>query len=178
MKKFKKLKLSVTVSAVLMIALGIVLMAIPNIAVSLICYLIGGVLVVSGAITILNFLFFGDQLFGFAYGIFNILIGILFVSLAKTELMETFFAVAIAIIFVTESVFKMQTSLDYKRLGVANWWVEFVLSIIVFVFATLLFILRCVGAGDTGVFLGITLIADGVSTILTLIFVTRKINSK
>ena len=172
----KQVKWETLLSSSLYIVLGVVALVIPDTMVKTLGYLIGILLIVAGAVSMICYLlreasqnYYRND---FGYGLVGIAVGILF--LYKVEWIISLVPVILGILVVASGCRKLQDVIDMKRLGYGNWVAVLILAAVNVVLgvaliansldAALLF-LQLVGAG---------LIFSGVTDIATCFYLAKK----
>lgn len=172
----KQMKWETLLSSSLYIVLGVVALVIPDTMVKTLGYLIGILLIVAGAVSMICYLlreasqnYYRND---FGYGLVGIAVGILF--LYKVEWIISLVPVILGILVVASGCRKLQDVIDMKRLGYGNWVTVLILAAVNVVLgvaliansldAALLF-LQLVGAG---------LIFSGVTDIATCFYLAKK----
>ena len=175
-KLLKQIKLETLLSSALYIVLGIVALVIPGTMVKTMGYLIGILLIVGGAVSMICYLlreasqnYYRND---FGYGLVSIAVGILF--LYKVEWIISLVPLILGILVVASGCRKLQNVIDMKRMGYGNWVymlipaaVNVVLgaALIVNSLDAALFFLQLVGAG---------LIFSGVTDCITCFYLVKK----
>ena len=171
----KQVKWETLLSSSLYIVLGVVALVIPDTMVKTLGYLIGILLIVAGAVSMICYLlreasqnYYRND---FGYGLVGIAVGILF--LYKVEWIISLVPVILGILVVASGCRKLQDVIDMKRLGYGNWVAVLILAAVNVVLgvaliansldAALLF-LQLVGAG---------LIFSGVTDIATCFYLAK-----
>ena len=171
----KQMKWETLLSSSLYIVLGVVALVIPDTMVKTLGYLIGILLIVAGAVSMICYLlreasqnYYRND---FGYGLVGIAVGILF--LYKVEWIISLVPVILGILVVASGCRKLQDVRDMKRLGYGNWVTVLILAAVNVVLgvaliansldAALLF-LQLVGAG---------LIFSGVTDIATCFYLAK-----
>ena len=163
-------------SSALYIVLGIVALVIPGTMVKTMGYLIGILLIVGGAVSMICYLLREASLNyyrnGFGYGLVSIAVGILF--LYKVEWIISLVPLILGILVVASGCRKLQNVIDMKRMGYGNWVYMLILAavnvvlgaaLIVNSLDAALFFLQLVGAG---------LIFSGVTDCITCFYLAKK----
>lgn len=175
-KLLKQIKWETLLSSILYIVLGIVALAIPDTMVKTLGYLIGILLIVGGAVSMISYLLREASLNyyrnGFGYGLVSIAVGILF--LYKVDWIISLVPVILGILVVASGCRKLQDVIDMKRMNYGNWLVMLILAAVNVIFgialianaldAALLF-LQLLGAG---------LVFSGITDCVTCIYLARK----
>ncbi len=175
MKFLKELRWDALLKGILYILLGIVALIIPETMERTLGYLIGIVLIIAGAVSMISYLlrdarenYYRND---FLYGLVGIALGI--IVLYKVELIISLVPIILGILVIISGCAKLQDVIDMKRLESGNWIVMLVLAVInlglgillicnPFKAASVLF--RVIGAG---------LIFSGITDCVTIIYFAR-----
>jgi len=170
MKLIKETRNTLTMAAILYIVFGLVMLLIPVVVSSFICYLIASLFLVIGFMGIYSHL----KRKGMGFGSSAILIfSILFLALGIFILFNpvsfvSFIPLVVGIMLIIDSVNKFQTSFDLKRNGYKKWWYMLLVSLTILLLGLLLIFnpfksielfIRIIGA---------LLIFDGLSNLFAL----------
>ena len=133
MNDIKGIKNMYSVLTACLIIVGLVLLAIPGIALNAVCIIFGIYLIIYGVVKIIGY-FAKDvyQLafqFDLALGIVAAIVGIVFIC--KTSSIVQILSTCIGIVMLIDATLKIQTSLDSKRFGISSWWLMLVMAIMV-----------------------------------------------
>ncbi|MCI8800447.1 MAG: hypothetical protein HFH88_11640 [Lachnospiraceae bacterium] len=169
----KKVKWDAILSSLLYVVLGIVALIIPETMIKTLGYLIGILLILVGAVSMICYLLRDNSLnyyrHDFEYGLVGIAVGILF--LYKVEWIISLVPVILGILVLASGCGKLQNVIDMKRAGYGNWTVMLILAIINVIFGvilianpfdTVILLFQLVGAG---------LIFSGVTDCITAVYV-------
>ncbi len=160
------------VNAVIMVVLGLVLVIWPHILGVMLCYLLGGALILMGVIQLVVFLR-GERL-GF-YNKFSMFMGIVLVLLGiwictQPRIVLSIIPVVVGIIVVLHGLMDLQYTLDIRRTGNTKWWIALVAAIITLMVGLLLVFNPFTAYEVTMILLGIAMLYDGGSDLLLLVF--------
>ena len=160
------------VNAVIMIILGLVLVIWPHILGVMLCYLLGGALIVMGAIQLIGFLR-GERL-GF-YNKFSMFMGIVLVLLGiwictQPRIVLSIIPVVVGIIVLIHGLMDIQYTLDIKRTGSTKWWIALIAAILTLIVGLLLVFNPFTAYEISMIMLGIAMLYDGGSDLVLLIF--------
>lgn len=160
------------VNAVIMVVLGLVLVIWPHILGVMLCYLLGGALILMGVIQLVVFL--RGERFGF-YNKFSMFMGIVLVLLGiwictQPRIVLSIIPVVVGIIVVLHGLMDLQYTLDIRRTGNTKWWIALVAAIITLVVGLLLVFNPFTAYEVTMILLGIAMLYDGGSDLLLLVF--------
>ena len=173
----RKVKLDVILGALLYIVLGIVALVIPDTMIKILGYLIGILLILVGAVSMICYLLrevsqnYNRNEFG--YGLVSIAVGILF--LYKIEWIISLVPVILGIMVLASGGVKLQHVIDMKRMGYGNWMTVLILAVINVVlgvvlvvnpFETVVLLFQLVGAG---------LIFSGITDCVTAFYVAGRV---
>ncbi len=175
-KLLKQLKWETLLTAALYIVLGVVALVIPDTMVKTLGYLIGILLILAGAVSMICYLLReASQNYyrnGFGYGLVSIAVGILF--LYKVEWIISLVPVILGVLVVASGCRKLQDVIDMKRLGYGNWMMVLILAVVNVVMGAALivnsldaalFFLQLMGAG---------LIFSGITDCVTCFYLAKR----
>lgn len=171
----KKIRANVLISALLCIALGIVLVVWPGMSVKIVCRAIGAVLVINGLIRLLNFVFRKD---GSLFSQMNLILGVVIALIgiwifSRPDTIIALVPILVGVIIVIHGINNLEQAVSLFQSKYDKWWVALVLGLITVGFGVLL-IFRPFEAVDTLImFIGLFLIYDGVSDIWIISRVSR-----
>lgn len=164
------IKWSYVALSIFLIGLGVCAVVWPDIGLSTICIAIGAGAVVFGVVRIIAYFLRetrGVALnFDFSVGLLCLIAGV--ILLIHPQSVIDFLQVVIGIYLLLDSVFKLQTALDSRRIGIPGWWVPLVFTVACLVLGVLM-ILK-VGADVIMVLIGAALIADGLQNLCLVIY--------
>ncbi len=170
MDSIKKWKWRYLILTLLVMALGICLIIWPDITAGILCNLIGGLLVIVGAVRIVCYFQRGISVLWHRYelplGLLDALVGVYFFSHPANILL--LLPVIVGIIIIVDSVFKLQTSLELRAMGVRRWWVTLVLAIVSILVAIYLIRNPFEGTMTLMVYLGISLVIASIQGLVFL----------
>lgn len=175
-KLLNQIKWQTLLSSSLYIVLGIVALVIPGTMVKTMGYMIGILLIVGGAVSMICYLLReASQNYDrndFGYGLVSIAVGILF--LYKVEWIISLVPLILGILVVASGCRKLQNVIDMKRMGYGNWVYMLILAAVNVVLGAALiansldaalFFLQLVGAG---------LIFSGVTDCIACFYLAKK----
>lgn len=176
MKELKKWKWGALILSAAVMALGICLIIWPGISAGVLCTLVGAVLLVVGALRIGCYFQRGISALWHRWelplGILDALLGIYFFSRPGNVLM--LLPVVVGIVIVVDSVFKLQTALELREMGLRRWWAMLALSILSILAAIFLIRNPFEGSVTLMIYLGISLTIDGLQSILFIHSVAKE----
>ncbi|MGN1126722.1 MAG: HdeD family acid-resistance protein [Ruminococcus sp.] len=162
-------------TALALIAVGVLFVVLPKSSATLICYITAGLMCVWGIIKLMMYLRSGV---GEAFGSFGLVTSVsLIIGGIAIFINPEFFAGVIATIFgcamIVDGVLKVQYAIDLSRIGGKYWWVVLIVAA-VFIAAGLIVVFNpFFGAVAIMAFLGVALIVDGISDLITASYVSR-----
>ena len=173
MKSFiQDMKHNYFINAVIMVILGIVLVIWPHILGVMLCYLLGGALIVMGVFQLISFLR-GERL-GF-YNKFVMMMGIVLVLLgiwicAQPRIVLSIIPVVVGIIVLIHGLMDIQYTLDIKKAGSEKWWIALIAAALTLIVGLLLVLNPFTAYEITMVLLGVAMLYDGGSDLALLLF--------
>ena len=178
-KKLRAAKYGYIILSVLICILGIVLIAVPDFSIRLLCWIGGGLLIVFGCVKILGYL--SRDLyrlafqFDLAFGILLIILGIILI--VKTEDMLRMMCILLGIFILADSLLKIQTAIDARNFGLRRWWLILTAAIVTAVFGLLLLFRPYESQKLAMILLGIAFLGEGLlnlTTVLTAVKIWQK----
>lgn len=164
-------KIGYIVMSVLFCAAGILFIAAPELSVSIIGVCIGVAMILFGIVKLIGY--FSKDLFRLAFqfdlefGILMMILGV--IVLINPKNLMAFICVALGISILLDGLFKIRIAMDSKRFGIKSWWLILALAIITGVIGVFLIFDSVIGARTLSVFLGLTLLSEGVLNLYTVI---------
>ncbi|EOS33167.1 hypothetical protein C804_02356 [Lachnospiraceae bacterium A4] len=160
------------INAVIMVILGIVLVIWPHILGVMLCYLLGGALIVMGIFQLISFLR-GERL-GF-YNKFVMMMGIVLVLLgiwicAQPRIVLSIIPVVVGIIVLIHGLMDIQYTLDIKKAGSEKWWIALIAAVLTLIVGLLLVLNPFTVYEITMVLVGVAMLYDGGSDLALLLF--------
>lgn len=171
----KLMKNSMFTAAILYIIMGLGLIIFKQSAVTAVCYIAGAAGIIYGAIRL--FMFFSDTDKALAEGSGMVGGGICFILglmlVIRTSYIVTVFSVIIGIAIATDSIIKLQNSLDMKRLGQNKWKALLISALVMLAISIILLFDPLKGSEFIAVAMGLALIADAVLNLISVWAVSK-----
>lgn len=166
-KLLKKLKTNIVISAVLCIALGVVLVIWPDMSMQVMCTTIGIVLLIGGLVRLIEyFLMRDDSLYAQMNLIMGIVIAVVGVwIILKPDKVLAIIPIIIGIMIVLHGLNNLQQAVALCKDKYDKWWVALVLGLLTVGFGILLICRPFAALNTVVILIGIFLIYDGVSDI-------------
>lgn len=175
MKTVKKWKWTFIAISLAMILLGLCLIIWPHISATVLCYLFGALILITGIVRIVCYIRRGvSALFHYhelPLGLLDILLAVFFFS--RSRYVVLVLPVVIGIMILVDSIFELQMAIDLKQLGLGRWWSILALSILSILFSFLLVLNPFEGSVTLMVFVGLSLIVDGIQSLCSVICASR-----
>lgn len=179
MKLLKQIKWDTLFMGVLYILLGIVALVIPETMEKLLGFLIGVVLIVAGAVSMISYLlrdahqnYYHND---FLHGLLGILLGI--VVLYKVDIIISLVPFLLGTLVLVSGLSKLQDVIDLKRLEYGNWIFMLVLAVINIILGLILIFNPMAAATLLFRLIGIGLIFSGLTDCVTTIYFAGKIRN-
>ncbi len=165
-KFFTKLKWEKLVTAIVAIVLGIVFVADPNGSGDAVCKVAGVAMIVLAAAMLIRY-FTSAQLFpeNLIFSAVLLLLGIFFI--AKSGVVMTVLGLFFGIFLVIDGASKVRDGIDAAKAKLQGWWIWFILALLTIVLGVLVMFGESVMT-----LLGVSLIVDGVSDIVTTLWLS------
>ncbi len=170
----KNLKISFIISSLAYIVLGAVLLIWPTTSLKVICYSFGGITLFYGLIRFTSYLsnrenpsvLQGDLFFGI------IMMGIGIFLLIKPDIILSILPIVLGLFIIFNSVIKLQYGFELKSSYYDKWWILLFLGLFTAVLGTVIALNPFKAMETTVKIIGSVLVADGLSNIFTILFVT------
>ena len=165
-KFFTKLKWEKLVTAIVAIVLGIVFVADPNGSGDAVCKVAGVAMIVLAAAMLIRY-FTSAQLFpeNLIFSAVLLLLGIFFI--AKSGVVMTVLGLFFGIFLVIDGASKIRDGIDAAKAKIQGCWIWFLLALMTIVLGVLVMFGESVMT-----LLGVSLIVDGVSDIVTTLWLS------
>ncbi len=176
MKYLQAAKSFYIICSILLCTMGVLLICWPTLSAEILCIVLGVVSLVYGAEKILGY-FSRDMYrlafqFDLALGIFVAILGVILLLRPGKVLLVVDFIVGLFVL--VEGVFKVQTSVDACRFGLKRWWLILVGALLSIVFGLILVFSLLSGTALVMVFVGISLLADGVQNLFNAFYTIKE----
>ena len=163
-KPMKAAKISYIIISALLCVFGVVMMAVPELSVTVVGTVLGIAMIVFGIVKLAAY--FSKDLFRLAFQ-YDLAFGILLIALGVLVLLQpdgamSFFCIVLGISVLTDGLFKIQAASDSKRFGLRPWWLILTLAIMACLAGLLLVFRPMDGARALLVLLGIAMLAEGI----------------
>lgn len=157
---------------------GVLLIVKPEISLAAFGLFTGIVLIIFGIIKIVGYLSRDLYRLAFQYdlacGILVIALGIM-VILEPNDVIETI-CIAVGITFLMDGLLKIQISIDAKTFGIRQWWLILSVALLTVVIGVLLVFRTSGSVRALMVLLGISLLADGIMNLTTVLLTVKIIH--
>ena len=159
---------------------GILLIVDPEISLAAFGIITGVCLIVFGVIKIVGYLSKDLYRLAFqydlAFGILMIALGIM-VILEPDNVIETI-CIAVGIAFFMDGLLTIQIAIDAKTFGISKWWLILSVAILAGVVGVLLIFRTSESARTLMIFLGISLLMDGIMNLITVLSTVKIIQNQ
>ncbi len=179
MRLFKIIKWDTLLTGVLYILLGIVSIFFPVTMGKILGFLLGTVLILAGAVSMISYLlrdahqnYYHNDFF---HGLVGIVLGIFVLYKANVKFFFTFLPILLGILVLVSGLSKLQDAIDFKRMEYGNWVVMLVLAVLNIVLGLVLLSNPVQTAEFLFSLLGIGLIFSGVTDCATTLYFAKKI---
>lgn len=162
-------------SVLLTIALGIVLLIYPDTTSRVLCYLVGGVLLIHGILNLVRFFTRGEGRFFLRY---ELIVGIVLCAagiflLMRPEIVVMLIPMILGFYMILDGAVNMRRAWEMKALGFSKWWSALIGAVLMAVFGAVLFWNPFEAAQMTLMFIGIALLYQGILDFVILFLVGR-----
>ena len=164
-------KIGYIIMSVLLCIWGVLLIAIPDISLSLIGILCGAMFIIFGIIRLVGY--FSRDLYrlafqyDLAFGLLMIALGI--IMLLSPESLMNFICIALGLSIFADGLFKVQIAIDSKRFGLSTWWLILALAVITVVVGIVLVARPSDSSRVLIVLMGVSMLCEGLLDLGTVI---------
>lgn len=174
-KGVKTAKYGYIIISLILCAVGIILLMVPDIPMNTVYYSLGALIIAYGVIRIIGYcskdLYQLAFQFDLAFGILMMVFGILMIFL-KSEI-EKMLYISFGILILADSLFKLQIAIDTKRFGMRRWVIVLILGIVSSIFGILLIIRPIREAEAELICFGLALLFEGLMSLGVAISVIK-----
>ena len=169
--RIKAAKTGYIIISILLCVLGIVLIAVPDFSVTLLCVLGGGIMMLFGLVKIIGYcskdLYRLAFQFDLAFGILFVVLG--FILIIRTDAMVNLICIVMGICVLADALLKIQISIDSRAFGIKKWWLILAMAILTGVAGFLLIFRPSESIQTIVILFGIALITEGVLNLITIL---------
>ena len=151
------------VASVLLMALGVLLIVLPDLSISLVGIVAGAMLIALGILKLMGY--FSREMYQLAFQ-YDLAFGLLLVALGVLLMMQPnramhFLCLIVGISIAADGLLKFQTALEARRFGLGSWWLIMALGILAGVIGIVTAFRPAQSAQVLMVLMGISLLAEG-----------------
>ena len=173
--RIKAAKIGYIIISILLCVLGIVLIAVPDFSVTLLCVLGGGIMMLFGLVKIIGYcskdLYRLAFQFDLAFGILFVVLG--FILIIRTDAMVNLICIVMGICVLADALLKIQISIDSRAFGIKKWWLILAMAILTGVAGFLLIFRPSESIQIIMILFGIVLITEGVLNLITILIAVK-----
>ena len=173
--RIKAAKTGYIIISILLCVLGIVLIAVPDFSVTLLCVLGGGIMMLFGLVKIIGYcskdLYRLAFQFDLAFGILFVVLG--FILIIRTDAMVNLICIVMGICVLADALLKIQISIDSRVFGIKKWWLILAMAILTGVAGFLLIFRPSESIQIIMILFGIVLVTEGVLNLITILITVK-----
>ena len=173
--RIKTAKIGYIMISILLCVLGIVLIAVPDFLVTLLCRLGGGIMMLFGLVKVIGYcskdLYRLAFQFDLAFGILLMALGIILII--RADAMVNLICIVMGICVLADALLKIQISIDSKTFGIQKWWLILAMAILTGVAGFLLVFRPSESIQIIMILFGIALITEGVLNLITILIAVK-----
>ena len=164
-------KIGYIIMSVLLCVFGVLLIAVPDISLSVIGIVCGALFIVFGLVRLVGY--FSKDLYrlafqyDLAFGLLMIALGI--IMLLSPESLMNFICIALGLSIFADGLFKVQIAIDSKRFGLSTWWLILALAVITVVVGIVLVARPSDSSRVLIVLMGVSMLCEGILDLGTVI---------
>lgn len=164
-------KIGYIIMSVLLCVFGVLLIADPDISLSVIGIVCGALFIVFGLVRLVGY--FSKDLYrlafqyDLAFGLLMIALGV--IMLLSPESLMNFICIALGLSIFADGLFKVQIAIDSKRFGLSTWWLILALAVITVVVGIVLVARPSDSSRVLIVLMGVSMLCEGLLDLGTVI---------
>lgn len=164
-----------TVTAFLMIALGIFMLVRPYMFARVLFWVVGAICIVHGVVRIIGY--FSKDLYGLAFqfdlalGIASFMLGIIIVL--NAERLMNIIPLTVGIFTLLSGALKIQSAFDAKRFGLPKWYFLLITALAMVILGVVLVMFPFGSVAAMICTLGVTLMLDGIQNLIVAFCAVR-----
>ncbi len=169
----KSLKKGMIFSGMLSLALGIVMLCVPEIVEESLRFVLGGGLALFGALEVVFVFARPNGLLSVGRmipGILSLAVGLVFLFRFDTFVSLLWILIGISILI--DGIYKLQYAFELKGAGVKNWWVGLLLSLTALIFAAVLMIQPFDAGRAMTLLSGVLLVCNGIFDFVSVVLMS------
>lgn len=163
--------------AVFYILFGLVLLIWPAATGRVICYSLGGIAMIYGAINVITYFVKNEEdrfyRFDLVIGLISLLVGLVIIVMADAVI--SILPILLGIVILVDSFLRIQNAIDLMRVGYSSWWGVLILALVSVVLGVILIFNPFEAASVFIMFVGMCLIYDGIANLCTVGMVSRRL---
>lgn len=170
---------SILISLV-MCGFGVLLMLRPDFSIDALGVMIGTAMLIFGVIKIVGYL--SKDLYRLAFQ-YDLAFGLLMIAVGIMVILEPGNAidcicVAVGLSALMDGLLKIQIAIDAKRFGIRQWWLIMAMAALAVTVGILLVFRTSESARTLVIFLGISMLADGILNLITVLSAVKIIRNQ
>lgn len=171
-------KILYIICSLLLCGVGILYIAGHQIDAAILCYVIGGTMILCGVVKIIGYFSYDIYHLAFqfdlALGILVIIIGIVF--LVQSGSVVESLNILVGLYVLIDGVFKLQTATDAQKFGLKKWWIILIGSVFC-IFIGTFDVLDLIETRDmSNILLGAALLTDGGQNLFNALYTVKIID--
>lgn len=174
-KRIQLAKWGYLLLSMMLIVLGTITAAMPDISASWICRVCGIFMLIFGGVKLIGY--FAKDLYRLAFQ-HDLAFGILLIALGSVMIFHTNSMLVIlytilGVYILIDALLKIQTAMDAKIFGLPKWWMILLSAIITGIVGFLLILRPSESAEVLTTLLGISLITEGIMNLITILVAVK-----
>lgn len=168
---WRDIRKNYSVSSLITLILGIVLIVWPDLSGALMCYMLGGALILMGVIQLLIYLRGNREelasRFKMMMGIILALLGIWIC--VKPDIVLGLIPAVLGIVLIMHAIQDLSYAIEIKNAGAERWWVALIATLITFALGIFLVLHPFFAFKMAMIYIGIGLVYNGISDLVLVI---------
>ena len=175
-KRLKAAKTGYTVLSLLLCLLGIFLMVKPDFSIVLLCRIMGGILLLFGAVKIIGYCSRDLYRLAFQYdlAVWILLMALGIILVIRTDMLIHLVCILMGVCVLADALLKIQTAVDARVFGIRWWWLILTAAILAGIVGFILIFRPSKSTAMIMVLLGISLLAEGILNLITVLTAVQR----
>ncbi len=168
----KKLKWNMVVMSAVYIVLGVVLLLWPEAVLNGICYVVGGLVMLSGIVQIARFFSMREKLF---FAPMTMTLGLVCLGLGlflilRSDIVQTVLPIVFGLFVIFDSIVRIQGALELKRCEYGNWWTGLLLALLSVILGLIMIFNPFATISTLVMAIGVILIIEGALNVISILY--------
>jgi uncharacterized membrane protein HdeD (DUF308 family) len=168
----KQLKWNMVFMSAVYIALGAVLLIWPETVLNAVCYVVGGLVMLSGVVQVVRFFAARERLL---FAPMTLTLGLVCLGLGlflilRSDIVQTVLPIVFGLFVIFDSVVRIQSALELKKCEYGNWWTGLLLALLSVVLGLVMIFNPFASIQTLVMAVGVILIIEGALNVISILY--------